>query len=104
MTSVNGIDDVLSTHEISALCGAHVDLGLETDELGAVFMSEEADPLVLRQELDAIAAVAESDVAIFCEKALAALDLPYGSEWDRWVERVQLRLADRGLLREGQPE
>jgi hypothetical protein len=72
--SVNGKPDVLTMSDVWALCRAHNEIGLTSDQVGAFAVGEEPDDLnLLAQEAEMIKA-ARPELTNACDRILAALD------------------------------
>ncbi len=70
--AVNGREDVLTQSEIWDLCRAHIELGLTTNQVGAISVGEEPDRELLDGEVRIIMA-ARPRLADACNRILAAL-------------------------------
>lgn len=70
--SINGRPDVLTTSEVWAFCRAYNELGLKTDQIGAVYVGDQPDPVLLAKEVRTIMRV-RADLADACNRILEAI-------------------------------
>jgi hypothetical protein len=72
--AVSGRPDVLTQSEVWDLCRAHMELGLTSDELGAIAVGDEPDGELLGHEVRIIMA-ARPALADACNRILTALEI-----------------------------
>src|SRR5258708_29363662 len=73
--AVNGKEDIVTQSEILDLCRAHIELGLTTNQVGAISVGDEPNHELLAREVRTIMA-ARPILADACNRILAALEAP----------------------------
>jgi hypothetical protein len=70
--AINGKPDVLTIPEVWALCRAHIELGLQSDQVGMLAVGDTPDPDLLETEVRDIMA-SRPELKDACSRILDAL-------------------------------